>query len=187
MIYEKRGFYMKKEKSLKALSIKAVIFSAIVAAFALFCDPLSLTFNIFRGDKVIFNFFTIAVPRYDYKPEDIALLYYGANVIIVLLVVATLVLSILALLNQKGKMVNATNGITKALKIVSKFAFGLGAFLANIVNVALGFITCGGNGVVTLIIYFVILILASIMNTTCKNYANRILPAKQNKAVAENK
>ena len=93
---------MKKEKSVGGLSVKAVVFSAIVTFFALLCDPFCLSLNVVRKDKLLFNFFTLAAPRYDYAPEDIAGLYYGVNVILVLLVVATLVLSILALLNQSG-------------------------------------------------------------------------------------
>ena len=99
---------MKKEKSVGGLSVKAVVFSAIVTFFTLLCDPFCLSLNVVRKDKLLFNFFTLATPRYDYAPEDIAGLYYGVNVILVLLFVATLVLSILALLNQKAKMTQAT-------------------------------------------------------------------------------
>lgn len=51
---------MKKEKSVGGLSVKAVVFSAIVTFFALLCDPFCLSLNVVRKDKLLFNFFTLA-------------------------------------------------------------------------------------------------------------------------------
>ena len=167
---------MKKEKSVGGLSVKAVVFSAIVTFFALLCDPFCLSLNVVRKDKLLFNFFTLAAPRYDYAPEDIAGLYYGVNVILVLLVVATLVLSILALLNQKGKMTKATNGIAKALKILS---------MLTLIFVGLSFMVCRGYGAFSIVVYILVIIFTVILKNTCANYANKILPAKQEKSVEE--
>lgn len=178
---------MKKEKSVGGLSVKAVVFSAIVAFFALLCDPISLTLNVVRKDKLLFNFFTIAAPRYDYAPEDIAGLYYGVNVILVLLVVATLVLSILALLNQKGKMSKATNGIAKALKILSMLTLIFVGLIGNLVNVVLSFMMFGGYGAISLVVYLLVIIFTVILKNRCGTYANKVLPAKQEEKVEESK
>lgn len=176
---------MKKEKSVGGLSVKAVVFSAIVTFFALLCDPFCLSLNVVRKDKLLFNFFTLAAPRYDYAPEDIAGLYYGVNVILVLLVVATLVLSILALLNQKGKMTKATNGIAKALKILSMLTLIFVGLIGNMANVVLSFMVCGGYGTFSIVVYILVIIFTVILKNTCANYAKKILPVKQEKSVEE--
>ena len=126
---------MKKEKSVGGLSVKAVVFSAIVTFFALLC--------------------------------------------------ATLVLSILALLNQKGKMTKATNGIAKALKILSMLTLIFVGLIGNMANVVLSFMVCRGYGAFSIVVYILVIIFTVILKNTCANYANKILPAKQEKSVEE--